>query len=152
MTSISFFVPGEPRGKGRPRSAIRKSKGGDAFVSIYTDEKTRSYEKLISGYTKAAFGDRSPFKGAVEVRLVAIFTIPKSWSRRKREAALGRYKTSKPDIDNVEKSIDGMNGIAWLDDSQIARMMSAKKYQSAFDEPAGLAVTITELEPSGELL
>ena len=39
---IKFTIPGEPRGKGRPRFSNR---GG--YVRTYTDEKTASYENLV---------------------------------------------------------------------------------------------------------
>ena len=45
---LTFEVPGEPRGKGRPRF----TKDGHA----YTDSETMAYEKKIIAYYKQAFG------------------------------------------------------------------------------------------------
>ena len=40
-------------------------------------------------------------------------------------------KCSKPDVDNLAKTVcDALNGIAWLDDSQIVRMSAVKRYGS----------------------
>jgi Holliday junction resolvase RusA-like endonuclease len=59
------------------------------------------------------------------------FSVPQSYSKRKRDACLsGAEKhTKKPDLDNVAKAIiDGMNGIIFKDDSQITSLHVTKVY------------------------
>ena len=42
--------------------------------------------------------------------------------------------TKKPDVDNVAKSVlDALNGVAWLDDSQVVRLEISKSYSAAGD-------------------
>ena len=50
----------------------------------------------------------------------------------------------KPDIDNIAKSVlDGLNGTAWGDDTQVVEM-SIKKYY-ALDDIEKLEITIEEI-------
>ena len=127
--AISFIVPGNPVGKGRPRVATR-----GRFAQLYTPEKTASYESLVklSGYR--AMEGRQLILDAVAVSLEILVPIPASWSQKKRAQALAGliHPTTKPDIDNVEKAIfDGLNGIAWKDDVQVVRVIKAKRYSAA---------------------
>ncbi|SUM32095.1 putative holliday junction resolvase, phage associated [Staphylococcus gallinarum] len=46
---------------------------------------------------------------------------------------IGQYKRTKPDIDNLIKTVlDAANGHLWKDDNQIVEIQSFKKYA---DEP-----------------
>jgi Holliday junction resolvase RusA-like endonuclease len=57
--------------------------------------------------------------------------IPKSWTKKKQEQALlGIVKpTNKPDCSNYLKGIeDALNGIAYIDDSQIVLVHVTKQY------------------------
>ena len=36
--------------------------------------------------------------------------------------------TTKPDLDNIVKALDGMNGIVVVDDSQIVKLTATKQY------------------------
>lgn len=57
--------------------------------------------------------------------------IPKSWSKTKQEQAeRGIIKpTLKPDVDNYVKGIkDALNGIAYVDDSQVTVLLISKFY------------------------
>lgn len=113
-----FTVPGEPRGKGRPRY---KKIGG--FVKPYTPEETASYENLIKLEYERQCGGMFFGKGEpVTMTVNAYYSIPKSTSKKKanlmREGAVRPMK--KPDADNVLKTIaDAVNGIAYHDDLQV---------------------------------
>ena len=130
---IYFVVPGDPRGKGRPRAKTAKSKTGKSFVHMYTDEKTVSYETIVALSANKAMAGKEIIKGAVCVNLDMFLPIPKSWSKKKqKQAADGLiYPTVKPDIDNVEKAIfDAINNIVWCDDVQVVFVKKMKKYSS----------------------
>ena len=61
----------------------------------------------------------------------AYFEVPKSKSKKFREAALSglEYPTKKPDIDNIIKAIqDALNGLAYKDDALIVRLHTVKLY------------------------
>lgn len=76
---------------------------------------------------------RAPHAGPVTLDLMATFAPPQSWPKWKRERALaGDWPhLSRPDVDNLVKLVkDGLNGAAWLDDSQVINVSGAKQYGS----------------------
>lgn len=53
----------------------------------------------------------------------------KSWSKKKKNEMVGQYKVTKPDIDNLIKTVlDACNGHLWKDDNQITEITSSKRY------------------------
>lgn len=133
---ISFFVPGKPRGKGRPRFF----KG-----HAVTDSKTREYETLVGDRAQVAMNDLARCVGLkqadevvgqpCDVDVVAFFAVPKSYSKVKRECALNQVlRPNKPDADNIVKTVlDGMNGIAFSDDVQVWRVVCEKRYSDSIE-------------------
>lgn len=124
-----FTVPGEPRGKGRPRFFVRKGGAPDAKarVGTFTDNKTASYENLIKLEAQAAGIILT--EGPVTVRVIAYLGVPKSASKKRRAAMLtdAERPTRKPDIDNVIKAVlDGLNGVAFADDKQVVGLTISK--------------------------
>ena len=118
-----FEVPGEPKGKGRPRFS---TKTGRAF----TPQNTLYYENLIGFQYKITNKDKY-CENPLEIRITCFYTIPKSFSKKKRELALDGLirPTKKVDIDNVAKIIlDGLNKIAYRDDSQVVTLIVKKFY------------------------
>lgn len=103
VRSISFSVPGEPAGKGRPRF----TRTGHP----YTPGKTESYESLV----RLAYGECGmvfPQGVPVRVRITACFSIPKSASKKKRAMMIAGdiVPTKKPDFDNIQKIIYAARG------------------------------------------
>lgn len=137
---ITIRLAGEPRGKGRPRARIAKAKTGAQFVTVYTDAATRSYEALLRDAAQQAMAGRQLFEGPLKVKVAAFFSVPQSWSNKKRAQALsGAVRpTGKPDVDNVVKTLDALNGIVWRDDSQIVQCFISKAYA---DKP-GLLIEV----------
>jgi len=130
--SIMFDVPGRISGKGRPRF-VRAT--GIAF----TPQKTRNMEAVVRSLAQDAMEGRAPFTGPVELDIAIRIVPPKSWSRKKREAA--EYVIARPDLDNCVKLIgDALNGIAWLDDSQIARLGVVRLYTQEGPERATIRI------------
>jgi Holliday junction resolvase RusA-like endonuclease len=116
-------MPGPPRGKGRPRFAR-------ATGRAFTDARTRSYEGDLRAYATEAMRGREIIAGPVLLKMVAIFPVPTSWSRKKRAAALaGSVRpTVKPDLDNILKLTDALNGVVWRDDAQVVTATQMKVY------------------------
>ncbi len=133
---VTFFVPGKPRGKGRPRFFR-----GHAV----TDEKTREYESMVGHKAGKAMTDLRGVIGEewyekvlqrnCEVQMTAFFLVPKSYSRAKRECALNQFlRPNKPDADNIIKSIlDGMNGVVFEDDVKVFRVECEKRYSDSLE-------------------
>ena len=122
---IEFTVPGEPKGKGRPRFTMR---GG--FPKTYTPKDTREYEDMIRECYFLQCGQKQ-FPGAVSVEIVARFGVPKSTSRRDKAEMLAGIipHTKKPDVDNISKVVlDALNGVAFPDDKAVVSLSIRKEY------------------------
>ena len=110
-----------------PASAARAT--GQPFVAVYTDAKTRIFEKSLAWAGKAVMGARKPLSGPLAVAVDAVLTIPASWSARKRDDALRIPRpTGRPDVDNLAKTVDALNKLVWQDDSQIVDLRVTKRY------------------------
>lgn len=123
---ITFVVPGEPVAKGRPRVTIA---GGRAHA--YTPAKTAAYEQLVAVYAHAAMKNAPLLEHPVRLHLGIYCKVPGSWPKKKRADALAGIErpAKKPDIDNIIKAVaDGMNGVVWVDDSQIVELACSKWY------------------------
>jgi Holliday junction resolvase RusA-like endonuclease len=123
MSTIIIELPGEPRGKGRPRFVRRT---GIAF----TPQRTASYEAMLRHEAALVMANRVPLEGALRVRVLACFAVPQSWSAKKRMAAIaGAVRPAKrPDLDNVVKMLDALNEVVWRDDAQIVEGWIEKFY------------------------
>lgn len=125
---LLFEVAGKPQGKQRAKVSTY---GG--FARAYTPEQTVSYEnRIIFSYKQALNGKQTPFwELPVSITIIAHHAIPKSFSKKKREAALNMdiRPQTKPDIDNVIKVVcDALNGVAYRDDTQVVRVIGEKMY------------------------
>lgn len=131
---IEFFVAGKPVGKGRPRF----TRSGHVF----TPERTRTYEQAVAWECRKAMKGNPPSDLPQHVSIGVSLLPPKSWNKAKRAKALhGEIKPGKPDIDNFLKAIlDGCNGIAFVDDSQVVSVYAIKEYA----EKEGVRVVIEE--------
>lgn len=125
MLAIHFTVPGEPRGKGRPRFTKR---GG--FLSTYTDAMTVRYEATIAAAGAQAMGGMEPLHTPISLRIEAFMGVPKSWGRKARQEAMeGLVVPGKPDLDNIAKAVmDALNGVLYADDKQVCALRISKRY------------------------
>ena len=125
MFIVNFEIPGDPVPKGRPRFARRGT-----FVQTYTDSKTLEYETLVGFKARQAIGASEPLKGHLTVFLYLRYAVPASYSKKRTEACLnGLEYPKRVDLDNCYKSItDAMNGIVYVDDSQIVEAHILKCY------------------------
>lgn len=127
MKSFIISIPGEPKGKGRPRY----TRNGHA----YTPSDTTAYEQVVRLTFKGKYPQAIPFEKDVPLKVVicAWFSIPKSVSKTKRELMEKGYikPTKKSDADNIAKIIlDSLNNIAYYDDSQVVNLQIIKKYSN----------------------
>lgn len=135
MKQVVFIIKGEPKGKGRPRF----TKTG----RVYTPTETAHYESLVGlSYRNSARGYK--FTSPVRVTVKAYQKPPKKSKKVVEDMLSGRIlPTKKPDADNIAKIIlDGLNHVAWDDDTQVVEMMVTKRYAQ---DPL-VAVIIEEID------
>lgn len=136
---IEFVIMGEARGKGRPRF-----RNIGRYVTTYTDKETISYENLVKISYINSNSERYMNKEILRCEIEIYQGIPKSVSKKKREQMIkGEIRPGKkPDIDNCIKAIlDGLNKVAYSDDTQIVEIESKKWY----DEIPRVEVRIKEI-------
>ena len=125
--NISFTVWGEPVAQGRGRAAVVNGK-----VIVYDPKKSRDYKREVKAEAVKVRPEK-PWEGPVSLTVKVYKSIPKSFSRRKRELALtGKIRpTTKPDLKNVIAGIeDALKGIIWRDDSQVVDFGDSGKWYS----------------------
>lgn len=104
MRAVRIRIPGRPVPKERPR----RGKGG----RWYTPRRTAQYEQLIGHMARALTAGRDwPTDGSYQVDV----TVRHSSKR-------------PPDLDNILKTVlDGLQGVLYEDDRQVARVTCARK-------------------------
>ena len=113
MTHIKFEIP--PRPKARPRFAK-----GHAYTPKLTSdyEYTIAQEYLLKGLKKHL--------GAISIYMTFNYRIPTS---RIKQLKHGDICVEKADIDNLVKALlDSLNGVAYLDDKQVYKIVAEKKW------------------------
>src|SRR3990167_1541416 len=134
MTPIEFTIPVIPVAQGRPRFFRRGS-----YVSTYDPARSKAHKELIAMCAKSKI-DR-PLKGPVIIAIVFLFPRPQTLTKKSSPQGIIPH-IKRPDGDNLIKAIlDGMNGIAYKDDSQVFDI-SAKKYYCAIGREPETLVSI----------
>lgn len=116
-----FVILGKPQGKQRPRHTKRGI--------TYTPDVTRNYEKEVAMLYKQNKGEL--LEGHLKLVIEAYYPIPASAKKSDKVLMSNNIvrPTKKPDIDNVIKIImDGLNGVAYNDDTQIVCVVANKYY------------------------
>ena len=123
MRVLAFTVPGEPVGKGRPQFA-------PATGRPHTPKKTAKYENLVALCFQSKYPDWAECRDMVEIDITAYFSIPQSWSKKKKAKAASNLimPTKAPDADNIAKMKDALNEIAWHDDAQVVEEHIHKRF------------------------
>lgn len=125
---FSFIVPGLPCPWSRA--------GGGKSVARFTPSRQRNYMQAIRLLAQAAMRGAKPLQWAVSLKVIATYHWPRRWKNPPS------WKTSRPDIDNLQKIVmDALNGVAWVDDAQVCYVTAWKEYG---DVP-GLRVTVEGL-------
>ncbi len=119
MPEALIVIPGQPKSKGRPRFARGR---------VFTPATTLQYERLVAAAAREVISE--PITGNVQVDIIAVYQVPKSWAKALQASARrGDIMPTRPDIDNVIKIIlDGMNEVAYLDDQQVHMISAEKRY------------------------
>jgi Holliday junction resolvase RusA-like endonuclease len=143
---LAFTIPGNPVAKGRP-----KFRRFAKFVTTYTPKKTETYEDIVRHHALEAWDGKPLLDGvALQLDVQCFIGVPKSWSKKKRAAALnggGIRPLGRPDWDNFGKLVsDALNGVIYRDDSAIWDARVTKQYSDV----ARTEISITWTDPDPE--
>lgn len=120
--TVTFTIPGKPFAKQRHRVG---SFGGRARA--FNTKDNERFESVIRTIAAPLFA--LPMDGPIRLTVEATFAPAESWSGKKKAAAIGQPHTQKPDLDNIAKAAkDGLNRIAWHDDSQVSELIMRKAW------------------------
>lgn len=138
---ISFFVPGIPIPKGSARAFVVK---GRAIITA-ANAKTKPWEQAIRSAAHEA--GCTPVKCAVAVHAIFWFPRPKGHYGKKGVKVSAPFEyTKKPDVDKALRALlDGLTGVAFVDDSQVHCVSGHKRYVSDDGQP-GMHVEIVPVE------
>jgi Holliday junction resolvase RusA-like endonuclease len=128
MQTISFNIDMVPVAKGRARTRVI----GGKYAIHYTPKKTAMAENEI---LRQAIPHKpsTPLQKWAKISLKFFMPIPASFSKKDRSRAIsGELRhTKKPDIDNLVKTIDALNGVFWKDDAIIIAINASKAYHQS---------------------
>jgi len=101
-----------------PASRPRVTRWSTYYGKKYTNFK----EEMLSLTSDIVF---TPLEGNIFAQLQFNVPIPKSWTKKKKEAKNGAYCDNHADIDNYCKAIlDSLNGVYYEDDKQIVMLQA----------------------------
>lgn len=118
---------------GRPQGKALKARMAGKHAKIALTNNTAKEMAVLRESARIKMGDRAPHEGPLIAEVWAYKQTPTSFSKAKAAAAVrGEVApTSKPDCDNLQKSIgDSLNGIVYRDDAQIVDLHVYKRFSA----------------------
>ena len=119
----SVFVQGTPVAQPRHRVSAR---GGFARTYLPKKHPVHAYKRAV--HEAAVAAGLPVFAGPVDVEIAAVFAMPKSWSKKKRDALACELHAQKPDADNIAKAVLDALSAFWKDDAQVAVLRVRKMW------------------------
>jgi Holliday junction resolvase RusA-like endonuclease len=141
-SSFTITIPGEPISQGRPRFARQGN-----FVKAYDPKKSRQGKEAVRFFVAEKMESEHwlLLEGPLHMRVQFGIKLPTS-QERKRTPVPRKWRTKKPDLDNLVKLVkDACSGIVYLDDNQIVKL-SAEKIQCAQGEKPFTKIQFTEMD------
>jgi len=115
---VKIILPGKPIPKHRPRFTKR---------GFTYDDQSKIMKKL-SILAKSQYPSQEPINSPISINVIFYMPIPKSLSNKKRQMLNGAYHHSRPDLDNLVKTLDILNKIIFSDDALVSEIYACKKY------------------------
>ena len=124
MKPLTFSVPGDPVPQPRPRVSTR---GGFARAYVPSKHPVHAYRQAIAAAALEA-GATPTDESPLSVILDLVWARPAS-HMTKKGVRKGAPLLPRFDVDNCAKAaLDALNGVAWADDAQVARLVVEKSY------------------------
>jgi Holliday junction resolvase RusA-like endonuclease len=116
-TSVTFSVPGKPGGKARPR--LNRHTG-----QIYSPD-AKGFQQKVSEYALGAGCQRIEVDVPVRLTVLVFRRMPRGWSTKRMGRSFHKGAPHTPDLVNIVAAVaDGLTGIAYHDDRQVASIGS----------------------------
>lgn len=146
---IELFVPGKAQPAGSKKAFALKKGGVFTGKTVVTDDAkhSRPWKTQISEAARNTYL-AAPLRGPLKLSLTFIMARPKHHYGTGKNGATVKASapsvhTSKPDTTKLIRAVeDALNGIVWIDDSQISTQHARKRYG---DRP-GVHIRISEEE------
>ena len=142
MPALHFIIDQTPFPSLRPR--FRRA---GHLTYAYSDPRHAAYLAVVQQQAAKAMADADlsmvPEGCAVHLETTFTFAFPKSWSKKRKMGLASGLHTQKPDKDNLNKMImDGMTGIVYADDCQVASGQQHKGWAERIEWPAYTIVDV----------
>lgn len=118
---IFISLAGDPVAKTRAR--VVRGKSGKVWS--FTPKKSAGFNDRLRAEAIHEMKGKKPLEGALSVTVCAYMPIPKSLKKKVKACD---FHTKKPDLDNIIKQLDALNGVVYKDDSQVALLTATKIY------------------------
>jgi len=139
--STKIKLSGTPVAKPRPKAWYNR-KTGHMHHYYKNQKKIKGFENYLRDKAEKVMS--KPILGAVKVDILFYLPRPKRiiWKTKPMPSC---YCDKRPDWDNLAKSVcDGLNGVAWQDDGQIADITVKKLYHAGHKRPR-TEITISKI-------
>ena len=145
VKAIDIFIPGKPRGEGRPRSRIA-FKDGRPFIIVYPDNTAKEWKKCVQAHFEMKW-NRPSNDSPCRVDIFFYLPRPKKYMRNKDPNGPILSGTSF-DRDNLDKAVlDAMQRArVFENDSRVAWGTLGKMFHAKDGEP-GARVVVSVLGP-----
>lgn len=141
LREISFRVPCVP--VAQPRARATTINGRARMYEAKAGHEIHAFKATVRLAARQAYAG-PPLTGPLYVGMTFVFPRPKGMIWKKRPMPRVR-KVSKPDVDNLVKSLADSIGL-YADDAQIV-VCYCQKFIAAGDEQPHVDVVIKELDP-----
>lgn len=137
--NFEFFVEGVPATKGSTTAFFHKS-SGKLIVTATNRGKQKAWQTEVSKAADLAMKRNKASMVSGEVVGVRLdFYMPRPKSLKK---SAGNWHSKRPDLDKLVRcALDGLTGIVFADDSQVAAI-TASKFYSGDGYAVGCAIRI----------
>jgi Holliday junction resolvase RusA-like endonuclease len=88
---------------------IAKARARVGKFGAYTPKQSKHYSDSLAWAAKIAMKGKPPLEGALWARVQVYMPIPKS----DKKTRAGQAHIKKPDLDNIIKQLDALNGIVY---------------------------------------
>lgn len=127
MRWYEFDIQATPLPKGSTKSFPHPKTG--KIVTTSTTKGLKPYQRHLGAAAAEAMLGQAPMIGPVRVNMAFIFARPKSHRRARGDLKpdAPQYPTTRADVDKLVRAVlDGLEGVAYLDDKQVVVQYAEK--------------------------